>query len=161
MAPIANVPPLEGEVGGDQSGAQISRAATFWAMRSNQFQMGAMRWLALLLTCRWEMGLFLASAVDGAHPHGVKTQPKANTDGDLPLAAETEVLQSVVPCGSGGEVGLAIVPPSPSPLGPQMHDEGVVTRGRHLASVEHRILWRPKQVVTRLRQRLPVHLCYL
>ena len=47
VAPSANVPPLEGEVGGDQSGAQISRAATFWAMRSNQFQMGAVRWLAV------------------------------------------------------------------------------------------------------------------
>ena len=75
-----------------------------------------------------EMGLPLASAVDGVRPNGVKTQKKkARTDGDLPLGADTEVPESVVPCGSGGEVGIAIVAP---PLFPA-HDEGVVTLGPH------------------------------
>ena len=57
-----------------------------------------------------EMSLLLASAVDGVRPNGVKTQKKkARTDGDLPLGADIEVPKSVVPRGSGGEVGIAIV----------------------------------------------------
>ena len=83
-----------------------------------------------------EMGLLLASAVDGVRSNVVKTQnKKARMDGDLPLGAETEVPGSVVPCGSGGEVGIAIVAPPPSPA----HDEGVVTLGQHGhgVSIEH------------------------
>ena len=38
-----------------------------------------------------------------------------------------------MPCGSGGEVGIAIVAPPPSPA----HDEGVVTPGPHGVSIEH------------------------
>ena len=75
-----------------------------------------------------EMSLQLASAVDGVRPNGVKTQKKkARTDGDLPLGADAEVPTSVEPCGSGGEVGIAIVAPPPS----LAHDEGVVTLGPH------------------------------
>ena len=74
------------------------------------------------------MSLLLASAVDGVRPNGVKTQKKkARTDGDLPLGADTEVPESVVPRGSDGEVGIATVAPPPSPA----HDEGVVTLGPH------------------------------
>ena len=74
-----------------------------------------------------EMSLLLASAVDGVRPNGVKTRKKkARTDGDLPLGADAEVPESVVPCGSGSEVGIAIVAPPPSPA----HDKGVVTLGR-------------------------------
>ena len=74
------------------------------------------------------MSLLLASAVDGVRPNGMKTQKKkAGTDGDLPLGADAEVPKSVVPCGSGGEVGIAIVAPPPS----LAHDESVVTLGPH------------------------------
>ena len=124
---MAHTPPLEG----------ISRAATFWAMtmRSDQFPVRAIRWWTLLLIWRSRRWV-LASAVDGVRPNGVKSQKKkARTDGDLPLGDDTEVPESVVPCGSGGEVGIAIVAPSPSPA----HDEGVVTLGPHGhgVSIEH------------------------
>ena len=101
------------------------------------------------------MSLQLTSAVDGVRPNGVKTQKKkARTDGDLPLGANAEVPKSVVPCGSGGEVGIAIVAPPPSPA----HDKGVVTLGPHVhgasaqnschsrrAAASHWILWRPSR----------------
>ena len=75
-----------------------------------------------------ETSLQLASAVDGVRPNGVKTQKKkARTDGDLPLGADAEVPKSEVPCGSGGDVGIAIVAP---PLS-LAHDVGVVTLGPH------------------------------
>ena len=62
-------------------------------------------------------------------PNSVETQKKnARADGDLPLGADTEVL----PSGSGGEVGIAIVAPPPSPA----HDESVVTPGPHGVSIE-------------------------
>ena len=64
-------------------------------------------------------------------PNGVKTQKKkARTDGDLPLGDDTEVPESVVPCGSGGEVGIAIVAPPPSPA----HDAWPHGHG---VSIEH------------------------
>ena len=59
------------------------------------------------------------------------TPLSARTHGDLPPGAETEVFGRVVPCGSGGEVGIAIVAPPLSPLGPQARVEGVVKPGPH------------------------------
>ena len=134
VAPIAHTPQLEG----DQSGSDLEGGDVLGndnEIESVSSEGDKMVDAAADLEIE-EMGLLLASAVDGVRSNVVKTQnKKARTDGDLPLGAETEVPGSVVPCGSGGEVGIAIVAPPPSPA----HDEGVVTLGQHGhgVSIEH------------------------
>ena len=138
VAPIAHTAPLEGEVGGGQSGSDLEGGDVLGSdneIESVHSEGDQMVDVAADLEIE-EIGLLLASAVDGVRPNGVKTQKKnARTDGDLPLGADAEVLESVVPCGSGGEGRIAIVAPPLSPA----HDEGVVTLGPHGrgVSIEH------------------------
>ena len=81
-----------GKVGGDQSGSDLEGGDV---SSEGDKMVDAPADLEIE-----EMGLLLASAVDGVRPNGVKTQKKAaRTDGDLPHGADTEVLESVVPCG--------------------------------------------------------------
>ena len=93
MAPIAHTPPLEGEVGGDQSGSDLEGGDVLGndnEIESVSSEGDKMVDVAADLEIE-EMGLLLASAVDGVRPNGVKTQKKkARMDGDLPLGADTE-----------------------------------------------------------------------
>ena len=86
VAPIAHKPPLEGEVGGDQSGSDLESGDVLGndnEIESGDKMVGAAADLEIE-----EVGLLLAPAVDGVRPNGVKTQKKkACTDGDLPVGA--------------------------------------------------------------------------
>ena len=91
VAPIAHAPPLEGEVGGDQSGSDVEGGDDLGNEIESISSEGDKMVDAGADLQVEEMGLLIASAVDGARPSGVQTQKKkARSDGDLPLGADTE-----------------------------------------------------------------------
>ena len=96
-------------------------------LRSNQFPVRAIRWWTLLPIWRLRRWVCCSLSSRRSAPEWCENSKEEGTDGDLPLGADTEVLELVVPSGSGGEVGIAIVAPPPS----LAHDEGVVTLGPH------------------------------